>query len=71
MTLPPKSNRRRFIAGAVCPSCGEQDKIVVFEEEQEQKMQCIHCNYQRSKEELNAEKNTESKIIRWPTRRDK
>lgn len=34
---------RRFIAGAVCPRCGEMDKIVVDSETDER--ECVNCGY--------------------------
>ena len=33
----------KFIAGAVCPSCKEQDSIVLKDDDSEVK--CISCNY--------------------------
>ncbi|MDJ0877576.1 MAG: YheV family putative zinc ribbon protein [Halieaceae bacterium] len=35
---------RRFIAGAVCPRCGEMDKIVVDSETDQR--ECVSCGYQ-------------------------
>ena len=35
--------RRRFIAGAVCPRCGEMDKIVVDMETQTR--ECVACDF--------------------------
>jgi len=37
------NNRRRFIAGAVCPACGQLDKIVV-EADGEQRL-CVSCGF--------------------------
>ncbi len=36
-------NRRRFIAGAVCPSCGQQDKIAV-DPDRDQRI-CVSCGF--------------------------
>lgn len=33
--------KRRFIAGAICPKCGELDKIVLDGDAQ----YCVACNY--------------------------
>ena len=33
----------KFIAGAICPSCKEQDSIVLKDDDSEVK--CISCNY--------------------------
>ncbi len=34
---------RRFIAGAVCPRCGEQDKLVVDTETD--RRECVKCGF--------------------------
>ena len=38
---------RRFIAGAVCPRCGEQDKIVV--DTATDTRECVRCDYKESR----------------------
>ena len=35
---------RRFIAGAVCPRCGEMDKLVVDSDTDQR--ECVRCGYQ-------------------------
>ncbi len=42
------SKRKRFIAGATCPSCGELDTIVVFVEHNVEKVKCVKCDYLQS-----------------------
>lgn len=37
---------RRFIAGAVCPRCGVQDRIHVFEQAGQTRRACIDCGFQ-------------------------
>ncbi|MBU2708637.1 YheV family putative metal-binding protein [Zooshikella marina] len=37
--------KKRFIAGAVCPRCAEMDRIVVFEQEGQQRRECVACGY--------------------------
>lgn len=38
--------KKRFIAGAVCPSCGEMDTIQVFTDATcTKKKQCVECEY--------------------------
>ncbi len=38
--------RKRFIAGAVCPGCGEQDKLVVYLQEGEaETRECVACGF--------------------------
>ena len=44
--------KRRFIAGAVCPRCGEMDRIVMFQDEQGQFRECVSCGF---KEKMVAE----------------
>ena len=39
--------RRRFIAGAVCPRCGEMDKIVVNMETD--RRECIACGFSEAR----------------------
>ena len=46
MTSPP-SARRRFIAGAVCPRCGEMDKIVVNLDTDQR--ECVACGFSESR----------------------
>ncbi len=38
-----KPVRRRFIAGAVCPRCGEMDKIVVDMDSEQR--ECVACGF--------------------------
>lgn len=42
-----KVGQKRFIAGAVCPRCSQQDKIVLYQvSETEQRRQCIACDFE-------------------------
>jgi uncharacterized metal-binding protein (TIGR02443 family) len=36
---------KRFIAGAVCPRCGDMDSIVMFKEEEIDVRECVSCDY--------------------------
>lgn len=36
---------KRFIAGAICPRCAEMDKIMMYEEEEQQFRECVACNF--------------------------
>ena len=41
-----KPSTRRFIAGAVCPRCSEMDKLVMFNNDQDQQVrECVRCGY--------------------------
>ena len=37
--------KRRFIAGAVCPSCGELDRLVVEGEGSAKTRRCVACGF--------------------------
>ncbi|HEY9033856.1 MAG TPA: YheV family putative zinc ribbon protein [Pseudomonadales bacterium] len=38
--------KRRFIAGAVCPACEQQDKIVMYDDESGQRWrECVACGF--------------------------
>ena len=37
---------KRFIAGAVCPSCGEMDTLRIFQSESgQQYRECVECHF--------------------------
>ncbi len=36
---------KRFIAGAVCPKCGEMDKLVMFKRDDRQFRECVSCGF--------------------------
>ncbi|GAA5315976.1 MAG: YheV family putative zinc ribbon protein [Candidatus Pelagadaptatus aseana] len=38
-------DKRRFIAGAVCPRCEEMDKIVVYSEAGKEFRECVSCGF--------------------------
>ncbi|MEH6557691.1 MAG: YheV family putative zinc ribbon protein [Oceanicoccus sp.] len=38
---------KRFIAGAVCPRCAEMDKLMMYQDTQQQQVrECVRCGYQ-------------------------
>lgn len=39
------SEKRRFVAGAVCPRCSEMDKIVVYNENGKDFRECVVCGF--------------------------
>ena len=49
----------KFIAGAVCPACGDLDSIMLKNDDSE--IKCITCNYFKMKDDEFAKKGT--KII--------
>jgi uncharacterized protein len=36
---------KRFIAGAVCPKCGEMDRLVLYKEGDTQYRECVSCGF--------------------------
>ncbi len=36
---------KRFVAGAVCPRCGEQDKLRTWRDEVKEYRECVQCQY--------------------------
>ncbi|KEQ16628.1 hypothetical protein GZ78_22645 [Endozoicomonas numazuensis] len=36
---------KRFIAGAVCPSCGHQDSVRMYSESGENYRECVDCGF--------------------------
>lgn len=40
--------KKRFVAGATCPQCKAQDSIMLYFENNVEKIQCVHCDYQES-----------------------
>lgn len=43
---------KRFIAGAVCPSCRQMDKLVVYRENQETIKECVSCGQRETMDAL-------------------
>ena len=41
-----KQGKRRFIAGAVCPACGEIDKIVLEQSASGARQYCVACGFE-------------------------
>lgn len=37
--------RKRFVAGAVCPSCQAMDRLVVWQGSDPQTRECVACGY--------------------------
>lgn len=40
------TRHRRFIAGAVCPSCKEMDKLFIYESDDKKIRECVRCGFQ-------------------------
>ncbi|KHS97768.1 hypothetical protein RC90_10845 [Pectobacterium brasiliense] len=43
--------RKRFIAGAVCPTCQAQDTLAVGREDDVEVVVCVKCGYRQSQTE--------------------
>jgi len=43
--------KKAFIAGAICPSCGKEDKIFVLSDGNSKVMQCASCDFKRDMNE--------------------
>ncbi|MBU2978340.1 YheV family putative zinc ribbon protein [Alteromonas sp. C1M14] len=50
--------RKRFIAGATCPKCGAVDKIMLFFENNVEKLECVQCGYSQSQADQNVSAET-------------
>ncbi|MBD1575966.1 YheV family putative metal-binding protein [Vibrio sp. S11_S32] len=37
--------KKRFIAGAKCPSCGESDSLRVWHDNNIEMVECVECDY--------------------------
>ncbi len=37
--------QKRFIAGAVCPRCGEMDRLVTYESDNAVFKECVSCGF--------------------------
>ncbi|MCL6414267.1 YheV family putative metal-binding protein [Aestuariirhabdus sp. Z084] len=45
--------KKRFIAGAVCPSCNKMDRLVVIQEGgKPEKRECVSCGFTDSQDSL-------------------
>ncbi|SIO17575.1 YheV family putative zinc ribbon protein [Salinivibrio sp. ES.052] len=41
--------KKRFIAGAACPSCQQRDTLRVWRENNIDKVECVSCDYHDSR----------------------
>ena len=37
--------KKRFIAGAVCPECNKQDVMMLYKEHDVEKVECVECGH--------------------------
>lgn len=50
------ATRKRFIAGAVCPSCSAMDTLAVWREDQVEVVECVKCGHHQRQTEQQVEK---------------
>ncbi|MGS2721093.1 YheV family putative zinc ribbon protein [Paraglaciecola aestuariivivens] len=60
-----KKIKKRFVAGATCPKCRALDTIMLYFENNIEKLQCVKCDYAESQADQKvsqATRNNESVI---------
>lgn len=50
--------KKRFIAGAVCPHCKATDSLMLYMENNVEKVECVRCDYAKSQVEDTVEEKT-------------
>lgn len=60
-----KKSRKRFIAGATCPSCKHLDTLMLYFENNIEKLACVKCDYQEAQttEQVTKASKTEGGVI--------
>ncbi|MCU7553523.1 YheV family putative metal-binding protein [Alteromonas sp. ASW11-19] len=53
--------KRRFIAGATCPSCKALDTVSLYFENNVEKLECVKCGYAESQTDDNVKSQTREK----------
>ena len=49
------TEKKQFIAGAVCPKCGEEDSLVLFSTSKN--IACVSCGFEQSSEQRDSVSN--------------
>lgn len=49
---------RRFIAGAICPACGQLDKLVVYMDQDRKFFECVKCGHKEEEKPVVVERGT-------------
>lgn len=64
-------NKRRFIAGAVCPSCQLMDKVVMYKSEAgDQVRECVSCGWSERESFSSAPKELDTRVNKSRQERD-
>lgn len=50
-------NKKRFIAGASCPSCQQQDTLMWWTENNIELVECVECDFKEQRMPKSVEKN--------------
>jgi uncharacterized metal-binding protein (TIGR02443 family) len=56
MTSSSPRLRKRFIAGATCPKCQAKDSIMLYFENNVEKLECVECGYKDVQSSTDVEK---------------
>ncbi len=48
--------KKRFIAGAVCPTCSEMDTLMLFWRDNVEQVECVRCGYHKTRPKDNVNK---------------
>ena len=77
--MSEKTGKKRFIAGAVCPSCHELDRIIMYKEGADEYRECVACGlkekmfFKQHIRELDtrvnlsdSEKEAETQVLQFP-----
>lgn len=60
--MKQKTTAKRFVAGAKCPQCNQQDTIVCYYEEEIFIRECVECDFREKITNDAEEKEPESSI---------
>jgi uncharacterized metal-binding protein (TIGR02443 family) len=60
-----KKTKKRFIAGATCPNCKKLDTLMLYFENNVEKLECVSCDYKETQtsQEVTAASKTASGVI--------
>ncbi|UAA40651.1 YheV family putative metal-binding protein [Paraneptunicella aestuarii] len=63
--MTQKLRKKRFIAGATCPQCKAQDTLMLYIENNVEKLRCVACDYERSQvdEEVETKSGASDNVI--------
>lgn len=60
------SVKKRFIAGAICPKCNKLDSILLCITDDDEHIQCVHCDYYEEKPiQKQPEKKPSESAVTW------